>query len=148
MRHGFYDTKKPYPVWKERFGGLKNPSGIKEPVILFGDGSLFEPCLEYYKQRVNITHLVLLPGEEKEYRSIMEIPVVSFEEFETLNIDRNSYRGIICSGDALLADAVLSEEGYSGLYIFWQDRNWMMFANQTAIWKCIKSLRKQYEEDK
>lgn len=148
MRHGFYDTKKSYPVWKERFGGLKHPASIKEPVVLFGDGSLFKACLKYYKSRVNITHLVLLPGEEKECRSIMEIPVVSFEEFETLDIDRNSYRGIICSGDALLADAVLSEKGYSGLYIFWQDRNWMMFANQTAIWKCIKSLRKQYEEDK
>ena len=147
VRHGFYDTKTPYPVWKGRFGGLKHPSGIKEPVILFGDGSLFGPCLEYYGTRVNITHLVLLPGEEKECRNIMGIPVFSFEEFEAMNPGRESYRGIICSGDALLADAVLSEKGYPGLYVFWQDRNWMLLANQTAVWKCIKSLGRKLGKD-
>lgn len=139
-RHGFYDVKTPYPVWKERFGGLKHPAGIKEPVVLFGDGSLFEPCLEYYKSRVNISHLVLLPEEESSLSKVMGVPVISFDEFEKLNLSKDSYRGIICSGDALLADSILSEKGYPGLYIFWHDRNWMLFANQSAVWKCIKSL--------
>ena len=139
-RHGFYDVKTPYPVWKERFGGLKHPAGIKEPVVLFGDGSLFKPYLEYYKSRVNISHLVLLPEEESSLSKVMGVPVISFDEFEKLNLSKDSYRGIICSGDALLADSILSEKGYPGLYIFWHDRNWMLFANQSAVWKCIKSL--------
>ena len=101
---------------------------------------MFEPCLEYYKSRVNISHLVLLPEEESSLSKVMGVPVISFDEFEKLNLSKDSYRGIICSGDALLADSILSEKGYPGLYIFWYDRNWMLFANQSAVWKCIKSL--------
>ncbi len=141
MRHGFYDARIPYNVWKNRFGGLKNPSTIKENVILFGDGSLFQPCLKYYNSRVNVSNLVLLPGEEMEEEKIMGIPVISFDEFEKLNLPKTSYRGIICSGDALLADSILAENGYPGFYIFWHDRNWMLFANQTAVWKCIRALK-------
>lgn len=140
-RHGFYDVSIPYEVYKKRFTGLKNPGSIKEPVILFGDGSLFKACLEYYNSRVHITHLVLLPGEKKTISSIMNIPVYSFDEFQNLRLEKKSYRGIICSGDAMLADAVLSENGYTGLYIFWHNRDWMLFANQSAIWKCIGEMQ-------
>ncbi|MBO6102835.1 MAG: LicD family protein, partial [Opitutales bacterium] len=122
MRHGFYDTNAPYGVWKARFGGLKNPGRIKEPVVLFGDGALFSACLSYYKSRVNIPYLVLLPGEEKTAKKICGVPVLSFDEFKKLGLERGSYRGVICSGDVLAADALLSQNGLNGLYVFWHDR--------------------------
>lgn len=140
IRHAFYDTNVPYGVWKRRFGGLKNPESIKEPVIFFGDGSVFKACLSYYKSRLNVRNMVLLPGEEKVAESVCGVPILSFEEFTALNIPRQSFRGVICSGDALAADSLLSQKGLDGLYIFWHDRNWMLFANQSAVWKTIRCL--------
>lgn len=140
FRHGFYDPALPYGVWKKRFGGLKNPASIKEDVILFGDGEVFAACLSFYKSRVKIPCLVLLPGEKKEADAVKGIPVLSFDEFAALKRPRDSYRGIICSGDALLADELLAKNGLDNLYIFWHDRNWMLMANQSAVWKYVKNL--------
>ena len=142
LRHGFYDPRLPYGVWKKRFGGLKNPGSIKEPVILFGDGLVFAACLSYYKSRVNIPYLVLLPGEKKEEDAVCGIKVVSFEEFKALSLSRDSYRGVICSGDVLAADELLCQNGLDGLFVFWHDRNWMLRANQSSVWKDIRMLER------
>lgn len=142
LRHGFYDPRLPYDVWKKRFGGLKNPGSIKEPVILFGDGLVFAACLSYYKSRVNIPYLVLLPDEEKSSDDICGKKVLLFDEFKALNLPRDSYRGVICSGDVLAADELLSQNGLDNLYIFWHDRNWMLRANQSSIWKDIRMLER------
>ncbi|MCR5622638.1 MAG: LicD family protein [Treponema sp.] len=147
-RHGFYDPCRPYGLWKERFGGLKNPGGIGQPVILFGDGSLFAACLSYYQSRVNIPFLVLLPGEQREMdpdtgrerNAVQGIPVLTFDEFREKALPRESWRGVICSGDALAADRLLSQNGLGGLYLFWHNRDWMLYANQTAVWKDVRSL--------
>ena len=142
LRHGFYDPRLPYGVWKKRFGGLKNPGSIKEPVILFGDGLVFAACLSYYKSRVNIPYLVLLPGEKKEEDAVCGIKVVSFEEFKALSLSRDSYRGVICSGDVLAADELLCQNGLDRLFVFWHDRNWMLRANQSSVWKDIRMLER------
>ncbi len=138
-RHGFYDVNVPYTIYKKRFGGLKHPANIKEPIVIFGDGSVFGACLEYYKKRVNIAHLVQLPGEEF-MKPVMGIPVESWEDFHGLGLDRSSYRAVICSGDARRAEEILKEAGFKEYYIFWYNRNWMLYANQSQIWKEIRGL--------
>lgn len=137
QRHGFYDVETPYTVYKKRFSGLKYPASIKEPIVLFGDGSLFNACLKYYKKKVNIIHLVQLPKEEL-MEPIMGIPVEKWDDFHALNIPQDSYRAIICSGDARMAERTLQEAGYRNYYIFWQKRDWMLYANQSQIWKEIR----------
>ncbi len=149
-RHGFYDADVPYGIWKERFGGLKNPGSITVPVILFGDGSLFAACLSYYKSRVSIPYLVLLPGERrkrkrgKETSRVMGIPVLTFDEFRQKDMPQGSWRGVICAGDALAADRLLEENGLKGLYIFWHNRDWMLYANQTAVWKDVRAAENAF----
>ena len=143
LRHGFYDVSTAYGEYKKRFGGLKNPGSIREPVVLFGDGSVFRACLRYYKGRVNIPFLVLLPDEQKKKDAIMGIPVLTFEEFQNKALPPDSYRGIICSGDVPQADELLARHGYKDLYIFWHNRDWMLFANQSAIWKDIRNIQSQ-----
>lgn len=138
-RHGFYDTDIPYPVYKKRFGGLKNPSSITEKIVLFGDGSIFKACLTYYKDKVDIAHLVLLP-EEKPMKPVMGILVEDWETFHSLKLDKSSYRAVICSGDVRLAEKIMSEAGYENYYIFWHNREWMVYANQSQIWKEIREL--------
>lgn len=140
MRHGFYDVDTPYTIYKDRFGGLKNPTSINEPIILFGDGSVFGLCLDYYKSRTHITHLVLLPGEEWHKSDVDGIRVYSWQEFADLDIDRDSYRAVICSADAREAECRLREAGYERYYIFWHDRNWMLCANQTQIWSELREV--------
>lgn len=139
-RHGFYDANIPYTVYKRRFGGLKHPENIKEPVVIFGDGSVFNACLSYYKTRVNIVHLVQLPGE-KAIGSVQGMKVESWEEFHSLDIARDSYRAVICSGDARAAEKMLRKAGYEDYFIFWYNRDWMLYANQTQIWREIQQLR-------
>lgn len=136
-RHGFYDVNTPYTVYKKRFSGLKHPAGIKEPIILFGDGSLFYACLKFYKEKVNIIHLVQLPGEEP-MKAVMGIPVERWEDFHALDLPKASYRAIICSGDARMAERTLQKAGYDDYYIFWQKREWMLYANQSRVWKEIR----------
>lgn len=138
-RHGFYDVTVPYTVYKERFGGLKNPGSIQMPIVLFGDGSVFKACMTYYKDKVNITHLVLLP-EETMTGSVYGMEVESWEAFAAQNVDRDSYRAIICSGDARAAEKVMQEAGYDKYFIFWHNRDWMLYANQSQVWKEIREL--------
>ncbi len=138
-RHGFYDVDTPYTVYKKRFGGLKHPETIQEPIVLFGDGSVFQACLKYYKSRVQIAHLVQLPGEDT-MEEVMGIPVESWEEFAVLQLPMDSYRAVICSGDAREAERILRQAGYKNYYIFWYNRNWMLYANQTWIWREIQQL--------
>lgn len=138
-RHGFYDVNIPYTVYKKRFGGLKHPEDIHEPVVLFGDGSIFGACMNYYKAKVNIAYLVQLPGEEP-MKPIMGVPVYNWEDFNALGLLKTSYRAIICSGNPRMAEKILQKAGYSDYYIFWQNRDWMLYANQTQIWKEIKEL--------
>ena len=137
IRHGFYNVSVPYQVYKKRFGGLKHPSAIKEPVILFGDGSVFKACLSYYKTRVNIAHLVLLPGYQKED---LNLPVKTWDEFEKLGLEKSSYRAIICSNDVRYAEKVLTDKGFCDYYIFYHERKWMLYANQSQIIKEIQNL--------
>lgn len=139
-RHGFYDVAVPYTVYKERIGGLKHPDSIKEPVVLFGDGSVFKACMTYYKDKINITHLVQLP-EETTISSIYGMKVEGWEAFAAQNLDRSSYRAIICSGDVRSAEKVMQEAGYDKYYIFWYNREWMLYANQSQVWKEIRELR-------
>ena len=136
-RHGFYDTSVPYTVYKERFGGLKYPSSIKESIVLIGDGSVFKTCLEYYKSRVNVTHLVQLP-DEKRMQSVMGIQVSSWDEFCNMNLEESKYRFIICAGDVRAAEKVMKQAGFKKYYIYWVDREWMLYANQSFIWKQIR----------
>ena len=139
LRHGFYDVDVPYTVYKKRFGGLKYPRSIREPIVLFGDGRIFKACLNYYKEKVNVIHLVQLPDEEA-MQPVMGIPVERWEDFHALELPKASYRAVICSGDARFAEKILQAEGYDNYYIFWQDRNWMLYANQSQIWKDIQRL--------
>lgn len=139
LRHGFYDVDVPYTVYKKRFGGLKYPRSIREPIVLFGDGRIFKACLNYYKEKVNVIHLVQLPDEEA-MQPVMGIPVERWEDFHALELPKASYRAVICSGDARFAEKILQAEGYDDYYIFWQDRNWMLYANQSQIWKDIQRL--------
>ena len=139
QRHGFYDVDTPYTIYKERFGGLKNPGSIAEDIVIFGDGSLFSSCLSYYKEKVNITHLVLLPGEEP-MQLVLGIPVETWEDFCQQDIEKSTYRPVICSGNARAAERILVAAGYDRYYIFWYERNWMLYANQTQIWKEIQQL--------
>ena len=136
-RHGFYDVNVPYDVYKKRFSGLHYPDTITEPIVFFGDGSVFEDCLSYYKSRVNVAYLVQLPGFE-EMKSVMGIGVESWDDFVSLNIPKKQYRAVICSGNAREAERFLQSEGFTDYYIFWYDRQWMLFANQSAIWHEIK----------
>ncbi len=136
-RHGFYDVNTPYDVYKKRFSGLQYPSTITDSIVLFGDGSVFEGCLKYYKSRVNITYLVQLPNEP-EMDSVMGMKVFSWDEFEQLGIPKDSYRAIICSGNSRAAEQVLKEKGYEDYYIFWYNRFWMLYANQSAVWAEIE----------
>lgn len=138
-RHGFYDVNVPYTVYKKRFGGLKRPSSIHEPIVLFGDGSVFRACLDYYKSKVDIAHLVQLPGEEA-MPPIMGISVESWEDFNALGLLKTSYRAIICSGDVRMAEKILQDAGFDNYYIFWHNRDWMLYANQSQIWKDIRGL--------
>lgn len=136
-RHGFYNTLIPYPVYKKRFGGLKHPATIKEPIVLFGDGSVFKACLSYYKTRVNIAHLVLLPGYQK---SGLDLNVKTWDEFEKLGLGRSTYRAIICSNDARYAEKILTDKGFYDYYIFYHNRDWMLCANQSQIFREIQVL--------
>lgn len=137
-RHGFYNISVPYPVYKKRFGGLKHPASIKEPIVLFGDGSVFKACLSYYKSRVNIAKLVLLPG----YESVgINLPVITWDEFDKLKWDKSSYRAIICSNDVKYAEELLVEKGFKDYYIFYHVREWMIYANQSQVLKDILSLQ-------
>lgn len=138
-RHGFYDVNIPYPVYKKRFGGLKYPQTIKEPVVFVGDGSVFSACLKYYKARVQVSHLVQLPGE-RPMNPVYGIKVESWEEFQNLDLDRGSYRFIICAGDVREAEKILCSYGYEDYYIFWHERDWMLNANQSQVWKEIRNL--------
>lgn len=138
-RHGFYDVNIPYTIYKKKFGGLKHPNTIEEPIVFFGDGSIFNVCLKYYKNKVNVTHLVQLPGECP-MRPVMGIQVETWEEFMEKNIDKQSFRAIICSGDVYVAEKVLKNAGFDDYYIFWHDRDWMLYANQSQIWKDIRGL--------
>ena len=138
-RHGFYDVNVPYEVYKKRFSGLHYPSLIHEPIVLFGDGKIFKSCLSYYKSRVNITHLVQLPGE-KPMDPVMGMDVETWDEFMSMNIPRGDYRAIICSGDTREAEKIMQNNEYTEYYIFWYEREWMLYANQTAIWKAIGEL--------
>ena len=139
-RHGFYDATVPYTEYKERFGGLKHPDSIREPVVLFGDGSVFKACMTYYKDRVNIEHLVLLPGEIP-VSPVYGMEAESWEAFSARNLDRDSYRAIICSGDVREAEKIMRQAGYDKYFIFWHNREWMLYANQTQVWKEIRELR-------
>lgn len=136
-RHGFYDVDVPYEVYKRRFSGLHYPSTITEPIVLFGDGSVFENCLKYYKSRVNISYLVQLPGYEP-MKPVMGIDVESWDEFRALDIPREQYRAVICSGNARAAERFMQSNGFTDYYIFWYDRDWMLYANQSAVWSAIK----------
>lgn len=138
-RHGFYDVNIPYAVYKKKFGGLKHPHTIEEPIVFLGDGSVFNACLKYYKDKVNVAHLVQLPGECP-MRPVMGIQVETWEEFIAKDIDKQSYRAIICSGDVRVAEKILENAGFNNYYIFWHDRNWMLYANQSQIWKDIRGL--------
>lgn len=138
-RHGFYDVAIPYTVYKERFGGLKHPDSIQESIVLFGDGSLFKSCMNCYKDKVNITHLVQLPGENP-IGSVYGMKVESWEAFSKQKLDKGSYRAIICSGDVREAEKVMQEAGYDKYFIFWLNRDWMLYANQSQIWKEISDL--------
>lgn len=138
-RHGFYDVNTPYIEYKRRFGGLKHPETISEPIVFFGDGSLFKSCLSYYKDRVSVAHLVLLPGED-EMSPVFGINVENWDSFMAQNIDRNTYRAVICSGNARSAEKILRKAGFDRYYIFWYERNWMLYANQTQIWKEINKI--------
>ena len=140
-RHGFYDVNVPYTIYKKRFSGLHYPTTIKEPIVLFGDGSIFNACLSYYKDKVNIAHLVQLPEEEVR-KPVMGIPVETWEEFEEKGLNKTSYRAIICSGDVRYAEKILSKAGYEDYYIFWYNRDWMLYANQTQIWREIQNIDK------
>ena len=136
-RHGFYNTAVPYQVYKKRFGGLKHPGSIKEPVVLIGDGAVFKACLSYYKSRVNMAHLVLLPGFDK---SDSDIPAITWKEFENLGLKPSSYRLIICSSDVKYAEKILTDRGINDYYIFYHVREWMLCANQSQIYKDIQNL--------
>lgn len=138
-RHGFYDVNIPYAVYKKKFGGLKHPHTIEEPIVFFGDGSVFRACLKYYKDKVNVADLVQLPGE-RPMSPVMGIPVETWEEFAAKDIDKQSYRAIICSGDVRMAEKILQDAGFDNYYIFWHDRDWMLYANQSQIWKDIRGL--------
>ena len=140
-RHGFYDVNVPYSVYKKKFGGLKHPHTIEEPIVLFGDGSVFNACLKYYKEKVNIAHLVQLPGECL-MPPVMGIRVETWEDFIRKKIDKQSYRAIICSGDVRIAEKILKDAGFESYYIFWHDRDWMLYANQSQIWKDIRAMGK------
>lgn len=134
-RHGFYDTTIPYQEYKYRFSGLKNPKGIKENIVLVGDGSLFSKCLTIYKNRVHFEYLVLLPNEKLPEEKIDGVPVLSWEHFQSLNISEKTNRIIICSGNVRSAEKVLIDAGYHEYYIYWYNREWMLYASQTQIWR-------------
>lgn len=136
-RHGFYDVDVPYDVYKKRFSGLHYPSTITEPIVFFGDGSVFEDCLKYYKSRVNIAHLVQLPDYEP-MKPVNGIKVEAWDEFVSLDIPKEQYRAVICSGNARAAEEFMQANGFTDYYIFWYDREWMLYANQSAIWSAIK----------
>ena len=136
-RHGFYDVNEPYTTYKRRFGGLKYPGSIRESIVLIGDGSLFKACLKYYKNRVHVSHLVQLP-DETPIKSVMGFKVYRWEEFLHMNLEKSKYRFVICAGDARAAEKIMRQEGFCDYYIFWENRDWMLYANQSFIWKEIR----------
>lgn len=136
-RHGYYDVNVPYTVYKKRFAGLKYPGSIKESIVLIGDGSLFNPCLKYYKDRVHVSHLVQFP-DEKTIKSVMGIKVYRWEEFLNMNLEESKYRFVICSGDAREGERIMRQAGFRNYYIFWENRDWMLYANQSFVWKEIR----------
>lgn len=140
-RHGFYDVSEPYSIYKKRFGGLKYPASIQESVVLIGDGSLFKACLNYYIDRVHVSHLVQLPGETP-MKSVMGIKVYQWEEFLKMKLEESKYRLVICSGDAREAERIMKQAGFCDYYIFWENREWMLYANQSFIWKEIREVFK------
>ena len=87
--------------------------------------------------RVNIAHLVLLPGYQKPDISLI---AETWEEFERLGLEKSSYRAIICSNDVRYAEKFLKDKGFSDYYIFYHDRDWMLYANQSQILKDIQDL--------
>lgn len=84
-----------------------------------------------------MTHLVQLPNE-KPMQSVMGIKVSSWDEFCNMNLEDSKYRFIICSGDARAAEKLMEQAGFKNYYIFWADRERMLYVNQPFVWKQIR----------
>ena len=55
-----------------------------------------------------------------------------------MNLDESKYRLVICSGDAREAEDIVKQAGFKNYYIFWENREWMLYANQSFVWKEIR----------
>lgn len=137
-RHGFYDCFKPYAIYKEKFGGLNNPEQIKEKVIILGDGSLFNVCAERYRDKIEIEYMVLLPGETE--KSVSGVKVISWDDFIKMDILNEESRLVICSANVRKTIDIVTRAGIKEYYIYWYDREWMLYANQTQIWQEINRI--------
>ena len=84
---------------------------------------------------MNFEYLVLLPNEKLPEEKIDGVPVLSWEHFQSLNISEKTNRIIICSGNVRSAEKVLRNAGYHEYYIYWYNREWMLYASQTQIWR-------------
>ena len=68
----------------------------------------------------------------------MGIKVYRWEEFLNMNLEESKYRFVICSGDAREGERIMRQAGFRNYYIFWENRDWMLYANQSFVWKEIR----------
>lgn len=131
-RHGFYNAEVPYSVYKKRFNGLFRPMPNPEKqIILFGDGYLFKEYFKKYSdERYKPKRIVSLYGENVR-GSVQGIKIELLENLDLTN--RESIYPIICSVDIRLAEEKMKQAGLNDYFIFLGKREWMLYANPTAI---------------
>ncbi len=135
-RHGFYDTDIPYKVYKKRFSGLKHIANIKNDVICFGNSSIIEDFIKAYKSRLSISKAVLFPEEQVNGETYIDS--VLTQSWNTFFSKNNApFYAIICYPDIRQAEKMLVERGIKDYCIFLANRDWMLSANTSWIWKCI-----------
>lgn len=145
LRHGFYNPDVSYKDYIKHFHGLHRPGpSIGQEIVLFGDGTLFQAYLKRYAKKCsNPVKIVVFDGYYDLYfrelvSSKIDIPVISMREFHVNDLD--SIYPIICAADVREAEMIIKKAGFSEYYFYWENRDWMLFANVSEIRKEVKSL--------
>lgn len=129
QRHGFYDTKRMYQTYKERFRGIFRPEPSSEKkIVLFGDGILYEEYFRKYGNKYVPSEIVSLTDSVAE-KQVHGIRVKTISEF--LQSTPDNIYPIVCAIDIRRALEKMKKTGIDKYYIFLKERYWILFANYT-----------------
>ena len=142
--HGFYSASVPYENYKKRFGGLKAINSIDRPLVLIGDKRLIKAFKKAYPNKANSIALEIEDKNSLVLGSDGRIDEASAIDKMHEGMDKiGSIEGayiIIASPIMRYIEDELRSKGYKEYYFYLNNRNWMLRANTSSVYKEIANL--------